>query len=71
MTSSWKTTVAGVGMILGAIGVLCGALTSKAPVDWTTTGGAILAGITGGIGLIFARDNNKTSADVGAVTTKK
>ena len=69
-SSSWKTTVAGIGMILGAIGILCGALTSKTPVDWTTTGGAILAAITGGVGLLKARDNDKTSQDVGAVTKK-
>lgn len=61
---SWKTTVAGIGMILGALGAamkLIGA--GNYDVDQLT----VLAGtIAGGIGLICARDNNVTSEQAGA-----
>lgn len=62
---SWKTTVSGVVAILMA---LCGAaqtLLDNDPAtnpEWT----AVVAAIMAGVGLIVARDNNKTSEDVGA-----
>lgn len=62
---SWKTTLAGVGAILTAIGFAMGAQFDADPitvVNWTTTFAAIMAGV----GLIMARDNNRTSEEVGA-----
>jgi hypothetical protein len=63
--NSIKTTVLGIVSILAAI---CGAATAlldgnaATNVDWATVSAAIAAGW----GLIMARDNNKTSEDVGA-----
>ena len=59
---SWKTTLAGVGAILGSLGALAKGI---ADGDKTLIGTSI-SGIVAGVGLIFARDNNKTSEDVGA-----
>ena len=62
---SWKTTLAGIGTILTAIGFALTAQFDSDPltvVNWTTTIAAFMAGI----GLITARDNNRTSEDVGA-----
>ncbi len=62
---SWKTTVLGV---VGILAALCGAATAlldgdpATNVDWPTLGTAIATGI----GLIMARDNNRTSEAVGA-----
>ena len=64
---SWKTTVMGICTVLGAIAAAAKAILDSDPAtnpDWPLVIGAI----TTGLGLIFARDNNKTSADVGAVT---
>lgn len=58
--SSWKTTGAGLGAVLIAIGSALAALTDNDPatvVDW----GSLSAAIVAGIGLIFARDNDKSS----------
>lgn len=57
---SWKTTVSGIGMILSGIGAAmkCGFCT-----EGVTMGIGL---VTGGLGLIFARDNNVTSEDAGA-----
>ncbi len=62
---SWKTTLAGVAAILTAVG---SALTAIIDNDPTTVMdvGATVAAIMAGIGLILARDNSKTSEDVGA-----
>lgn len=62
---SWKTTAAGIAAILTAVG---SALTAFVDNDPTTTldVGATIAAIMAGIGLIMARDNNKSSEDVGA-----
>lgn len=62
---SWKTTVAGLGTILAAVG---GALTlffdgkPETNPDWTI----VIAAVITGLGLIFARDNNDTSKNAGA-----
>lgn len=62
---SWKTTTLGV---LAVIAALCGALTAlwdgDAATDpnWTAVGASLLVAI----GLIFARDNDKTSEAAGA-----
>lgn len=57
---SWKTTGAGIASILVAVGSAVSALTDNDPattVDW----GALSAALVAGIGLIFARDNDKSS----------
>ncbi len=61
---SWKTTVAGIGVILAAIGKAIGEYTTGgiAAIDFAVLFGAISAGG----GLLIARDNNVTSEDVGA-----
>lgn len=61
---SWKTTSAGITSVAAGICVLVFSKT----IDQTAVMGA-LALILPGIGLIFARDNNKTSADVGIDTS--
>lgn len=64
MSRSWETTIAGIGAILVAIGGAATAYFDGDPatvVDWEVT----LAAIVAGIGLIRARDNNKSSEAVG------
>jgi anti-sigma-K factor RskA len=64
-TTSWKTTAAGVSAIVaavaGALGLMFDANPNTNP-DWT----AVIAAVTAGIGLIMARDNDKSSEDVSA-----
>ena len=60
---SWKTTVSGVLTIVVAIG--------SAALGFMQTGalpdlGVLAAAITAGVGLIVARDNDKSSEQVGA-----
>lgn len=65
MTGSWRTTVAGIAAIGIAVLTAVKALFDNDPVtmpDW----GAVIAAITVGIGLIFARDNSVTSKEAGA-----
>ena len=62
---SWKTTTAGVGAILVALGSAMTAMFDADPLtvpDW----GAVVAAIIAGIGLITARDNDVTSEQAGA-----
>ena len=66
--TSWKTTRAGVLSIVVAVG--------SAALAWLKTGifpdlGAVIAAVTAGVGLIVARDNDKTSEQVGADTAAK
>ena len=62
---SWKTTVAG---ILTALIPALSAVSAYLDGDPLTTPdwGLAIAGITAGIGLLFARDNNVSSEDAGA-----
>jgi hypothetical protein len=65
MKGSWKTTSAGV---LGILGTLCALGAAQFDGDPTTVANwaVALPTIIASIGLLFARDNNKTSEDVGA-----
>ena len=69
LQGSWKTTLLGVLALLGALVQVTTALLDNDPE--TKPNFEILATAAAGIGLIFARDNNKTSEDVGAVSTPK
>ena len=68
--NSWKTTVTGVLTIVVAL--------ATAGIAWLKSGalpdfGPVVVAVTAGVGLIMARDNDKTSEQVGAapaVTTK-
>ena len=60
---SWKTTMSGIVAILASLTHIADALMTGKPIDWTVA----LAGLTSGIGLIFARDNKVSSEAVGAV----
>ena len=60
---SWKTTTAGVLTIVVAV--------ASAGITWLKTGtfpdfAPVVAAVTAGVGLITARDNDKTSEQVGA-----
>jgi hypothetical protein len=65
---SWKTTLAGVAGILTGLGML-GKIVNDfgigQPVHYEDVAIAITT-ISGGIGLLFARDNNVTSEGAGA-----
>ena len=61
---SWKTTVAGVAAIISTIGLALKAIFDGDPstvVNWNV----FVTSLVSGIGLIMARDNNKSSEDVG------
>jgi hypothetical protein len=62
MFKSWKTTSAGIASIVGGASTLYFA---KAHLDAQTLTGAVTA-ILAGIGLLFARDNDKSSEEAGA-----
>lgn len=62
---NWKTSGAGIAAILVAVGAALTAMTDGNDLtnpDWA----AVLAAAIAGIGLIFARDGDKTSEQVGA-----
>lgn len=62
--TSWKTTVCGLATVLPVLGALLAAQFDDDPntvPDWNQ-----LVVVAAGTGLIFARDNNKTSEQVGA-----
>ena len=65
-THSWKTTSAGLLAVIGGITQLVFSIKEKKFTQESVTIAAT-ATLTG-LGLLFARDNNKTSDDVGAVT---
>lgn len=60
---SWKTTSAGLLMIIGGIVHIGFSIYHKIMTEQDMMSQAVL--IVGGIGLMSARDNNKTSKDVG------
>lgn len=60
-----RTTIAALGILLSVAGGAVQALTDNDPMtnpDWA----AITAAVAGAVGLLFARDSNKTSEQVGA-----
>jgi len=61
---SWKTSGTGLAVILIAVGT---AITSITDNDPTTTIdiGSLVAALLAGFGLLFARDNNKSSEEIG------
>jgi len=59
---SWKTTATGIMAILTALIAVGQALVAGHQPDYTTA----LPSVMAGFGLIFARDNNVTSAQAGA-----
>jgi hypothetical protein len=62
---SWKTSAAGIGAILVAVGSALSATFDADPAtmpDW----GAVVAAVIAGAGLLFARDNNVRSEAAGA-----
>ena len=66
IAGSWKTKSSG---ILAVIGGVCMLVFAKV-IDQAVIMASSTAILTG-IGLIFARDNNKTSEDVGIQTPEK
>jgi anti-sigma-K factor RskA len=60
---SWKTSATGITAIIAAVAGALNLIFDNKPEtnpDWT----AVISAVTAGVGLIFARDNNKTSEDV-------
>jgi uncharacterized membrane protein YhiD involved in acid resistance len=65
VNGSWKTSAAGIGAILVAVGSALTAMFDADPAtipDW----GAVVAAVIAGIGLLAARDNNVSSEAAGA-----
>lgn len=62
MKKSWKTSVLGWGAVLTAAGTVLTA-TGHGNVNEAATA---IPALIAGIGLLFARDNDKSSEDVGA-----
>lgn len=58
-SKSWKTTLSGVGMILSALGIGISILTGKTDFSMEALAG-IVGLVTGGIGLITAKDKDVT-----------
>ena len=61
---NYQTSIAGVAMILSAVGFALTALTDNDP-DTIINLNMLLAQILGGIGLIFSRDADKSSKKTG------
>lgn len=62
---SWRTTAAGIGAILVAVGSAITAMFDNDPATLPDYG-ACIAAIIAGIGLIMARDNKVSSEQAGA-----
>lgn len=58
----WRTSTAAIGAILGALGVIVGAI-AKGQYDIAMTA---VPGLISAIGLFFARDSANSDQDVGA-----
>lgn len=64
--NSWKTSLVGVVLIVGAVASLVISTLAHKRVPTTEELMVASGSIATGIGLISARDNNKSSEDVGA-----
>jgi len=65
MKGSWRTTTAGIGAILIALGSALSAQFDNDPAtvpDW----GSLIAAVVAGVGLLNARDNKVSSEQAGA-----
>jgi len=62
---SWRTSLGGLGMILSAVGFALKASFDNDPSTVINIEGTIAA-ISGGLALLFARDNKVSSEDAGA-----
>lgn len=70
--NSWKTTLSGIVSLIAGIGgvviaVLGGATVDE--IDWSALAATVAGGVAAigtGIGLILARDNDKSSESAGA-----
>jgi hypothetical protein len=63
--NSWKTTACGILAIVVAVGTCLRAMWDSDPAtvaDWSV----VISSVMAGVGLIAARDNSKSSEDVGA-----
>lgn len=56
--NSWKTTLAGIGMLFSAISIVIAGIAGSVEIDFNAAGAALM----GGIGLLLARDNDKPPA---------
>ena len=62
---SWKTTAAGIAAIVAAVALAISHQFDTDPAtvaDWS----AVITALTAGVGLVLARDNDKTSEQAGA-----
>lgn len=62
---SWKTTLAGIAAIVSAVALAIAHHFDSDPTtiaDWS----AVITALTAGVGLVLARDNDKTSEQAGA-----
>ena len=64
MRSSWRTTLAGIGALLIAVGTMLAAVTDGNPETVPNTE-MLIAALTG-LGLLAARDNGVSSEKAGA-----
>ena len=58
---SWKTSLSGVVTILAGVGQVVWAVTHNTEPQWAVSTAVIVAGI----GLLYSRDDNRSSRDVG------
>ena len=64
-SKSWKTTVAGIAAIIAAISTAVAAQLDDDP-NTVPNWGLVIPAIAAGAGLVAARDNDKSSEQVGA-----
>lgn len=66
-STSWKTSAAGIAAIVVAVGGAVQLLTDGNP-NTNPDYNALVAALAAGIGLLFSRDNDKSSEEVGVKT---